>query len=99
MGNGGSRGGVGLLLSPQIYYDQNEIPIHHKCRNCGEICSPERCATGCVHAVFTRTGKNGVPPIVRPVVPTDRVRWDIPFAYVPIDFTSERILTLSLIHI
>lgn len=100
MGNNSSSAGLGLVFTPKITEEVNNIPIHHKCRNCGEICSREISPTSCAQAIFTRTGRNGIPIIVRSIVPNDRVRWEIPFPnYQPIDFTSERILQSNKIYV
>ena len=73
--------------------DFNRIPIHHKCRNCGQNCDASRSSNGCVHAKFTRTGTKDQPAVMRTVVPDDQVRWTNSFDYRPIEFTSEKIRT------
>ncbi len=85
---------LGIHLGTRINdYDINHIPIHHKCRNCGQGCDPSKSVNTCVNAKFTRTGTKEQPAIIRPVVPNDRVRWSSSFDYHPIEFTSEKIRT------
>lgn len=73
--------------------DLNGIPLHHKCRNCGRICDPEKCSTGCAHAIFTRTGTRDQAAVLRTAVPDDKVRWTSSFAYQPVEFTADKIRT------
>lgn len=73
---------MGGLLS------KNNIPIHHKCRNCGLICNPKRSPSRCVNAKYTRTEN-----IIRTIVPNELVRWNLAFKYEPIEFTSDKINT------
>jgi len=85
---------AGIRLGTRITEpDTNRIPIHHKCRNCGQGCDQSKPSDTCPCAKFTRTGTKEQPTIIRPVVPNDRVRWSSPFDYHPIEFTSEKIRT------
>ncbi|CAF4326478.1 unnamed protein product, partial [Rotaria sp. Silwood2] len=70
-----------------------EIPIHHKCRNCGQHCDQSKSSDACIYAKFTRTGTKEQPTIIRTVVPNDKVLWSTSFDYHPIEFTSEKIRT------
>ena len=71
----------------------NPIPIHHKCRNCGQRCDQSNPSNSCIYAKYTRTGTKDQPLIIRPVVPNDKVLWSSSFDYHPIEFTSEKVLT------
>jgi hypothetical protein len=71
-------------------YDNNRIPIHHKCRNCGEKCDS---SAGCVNANYTRTGTAEQPLVVRCVVPREKARWSSSFNYHPVEFTSQKVKT------
>ncbi len=73
--------------------ESNSIPIHHKCRNCGQGCDPSKSTTTCVNAKYTRTGTKDQPLINRTVVPNNKVRWSSSFEYHPIEFTSEKVRT------
>ncbi len=73
--------------------DNNRIPPHHKCRNCGKGCDSSKSPNTCVNAKFTRTGTKEQVAIIRTVVPDAKVRWSSPFDYRPIEFTSEKIRT------
>lgn len=85
---------AGIRLGTRMNEPESmEIPIHHKCRNCGERCDPSSNTNACAHAKFTRTGTKDQPAIIRPIIPSDKVRWPIPFDYNPIEFTSEKIST------
>ncbi|CAF1552223.1 unnamed protein product, partial [Didymodactylos carnosus] len=72
-------------------HENNRIPIHHKCRNCGGACEPQ--TNICPNAKFTRTGTKEQPAIIRPVIPDNKVRWSSQFNYRPIEFTAEKIRT------
>lgn len=74
-------------------YDTNRIPIHVKCRNCGQRCDTSKPSAGCIHAKYTRTGTAEQPAIIRAVVPNDRVRWSSSLEYHPVEFTSEKVRT------
>ncbi|CAF1230796.1 unnamed protein product [Rotaria sordida] len=83
-----------IRLSTQISEPEStEIPIHHKCRNCGQQCDQSELSDTCIYAKFTRTGTKEQPLIIRPIVPNDKVRWSSSFDYHPIEFTSEKIRT------
>lgn len=83
---------AGIRLGTRISEPlSNEIPIHHKCRNCGQSCDPSKSTNACAHAKFTRTGTKDQPAVIRPVVPDDKVRWSSSFDYQPVEFTSEKI--------
>jgi hypothetical protein len=83
---------MGIQLGTRISDSElNRIPIHHKCRNCGQGCDQTKPANTCVNAKFTRTGTKEQPAIMRAVVPNDKVRWTTPFDYNPNEFTSEKI--------
>lgn len=86
---------LGILFSPRIDERRNRsIEIHHKCRNCGQVCDPSSSTTGCAFEKFTRTGTKDQPTVIRPAVPNDRVRWSMSFHnYEPIEFTSAKIQT------
>ena len=84
----------GIHLGTRINeYDTNRVPIHHKCRNCGESCDPSKSSPGCANAKYTRTGTAEQPAIIRAVVPDNRVRWSSSFEYRPVEFTSEKVRT------
>ncbi|CAF1586152.1 unnamed protein product [Rotaria sp. Silwood1] len=84
----------GIRLGTRINdYEINQIPIHHKCRNCGQGCDPIKSPNQCINGKFTRTGTKDQPLIMRPIVPNDKVRWSSSFDYQPIEFTSEKIRT------
>lgn len=84
----------GIYLGTRMNeYDINRIPIHHKCRNCGRICNPEKSPNACINAKFTRTGTKDQVAIMRPPIPDDRVRWTSSFNYHPGEFTAEKIRT------
>jgi len=70
-----------------------QIPLHHKCRNCGEPCDPRGSSDRCLYEKFTRTGTKDQQAIIRSTVPDSKVRWTVPFNYQPIEFTSEKIRT------
>jgi hypothetical protein len=72
-------------------YDRGGIPIHHKCRNCGQSCDKSKSGDTCVNAKYTRTGTKDQAAIMRPVVPDGKVRWSSSFNYRPVDFTSVKI--------
>ena len=85
---------AGIRLGTRINQPETDrIPIHHKCRNCGEGCDPTKSSNTCSFAKFTRTGTKEQPAVIRPVVPTEKVPWSTPFNYQPIEFTSEKIRT------
>ncbi|CAF3469787.1 unnamed protein product, partial [Rotaria sp. Silwood2] len=71
-------------------FDSPEIPIHYKCRNCGQHCDQSKSSDACIYAKFTRTGTKEQPTIIRAVVPNDKVLWSTSFDYHPIEFTSEK---------
>jgi hypothetical protein len=73
--------------------DTSCIPIHHKCRNCGQACDQLKSSNACVNAKFTRTGTKEQPAIIRFVVPNNKVRWSTSFDYQPMEFTSEKVRT------
>ncbi|CAF2972246.1 unnamed protein product [Rotaria sp. Silwood2] len=84
----------GIRLGTRISdYEINRIPIHHKCRNCGQGCDPTKSTNICVNAKFTRTGTKDQPIVLRPVIPNDKVRWSSSYDYRPIEFTSEKVRT------
>jgi len=75
------------------HYDTNRIPIHYKCRNCGQGCDSSKPSNTCPNAKYTRTGTKEQPAVMRQVVPDDKVRWSSSFDYHPVDFTSEKVRT------
>jgi len=85
---------AGIRLGTRITEpDLIRIPIHHKCRNCGQGCDQSKLSDICSNAKFTRTGTKEQPTIIRPVVPNNKVRWSSSFDYHPIEFTSEKVRT------
>jgi len=84
----------GIRLSTRIRENEmNHISIHHKCRNCGEICNPSISTTACANAKYTRTGTKEQPVVLRPIVPNNKAAWSTSFDYRPIEFTSEKVRT------
>lgn len=91
---------MGIILSvfksnsrSRIHHEElNNIPIHHKCRNCGRPCQPSVNSTGCINQIFTRTGTSDQPAIIRPAIPDDKVHWWSSFRYEPIEFTAKKVL-------
>jgi hypothetical protein len=85
---------LGINLGPRMNdRESTNIPIHHKCRNCGRACGSSKSTNTCVNAKFTRTGTKDQPLIIRPIVPDGKVRWSTSFNYQPIEFTSEKVRT------
>jgi hypothetical protein len=83
---------LGICLGTRIgQYDTNRIPIHHKCRNCGQGCDQSKPSNICANAKYTRTGTKDQVLVTRPIVPNDKVRWSSSFDYQPIEFTSDKI--------
>ena len=72
-------------------YENNLIPIHYKCRNCGIPCDKSKSETTCVNAKYTRTGTKEQPLVNRAVVPDNKVRWSTSYDYHPVEFTSEKV--------
>jgi ADP-ribose pyrophosphatase len=84
----------GILFGTRISHEYvPEIPIHHKCRNCGKACDTSKSSTECIHQKFTRTGTKDQPAVLRAVVPDKKVRWSTNFDYNPVEFTSEKVKT------
>jgi len=92
---------MGQLLSPFGIHlgtrinrdDNNDIPLHQKCRNCGHACVEGSTTRDCPFAQYTRTGTNDQPAVIRALVPDDKVRWSTNFDYRPIEFTSKKVLS------
>ncbi|CAF3699984.1 unnamed protein product [Rotaria socialis] len=85
---------AGIRLGTRIAEPEStEIPIHHKCRNCGTGCDKSTYSDTCINAKYTRTGTRDQPAIIRTIVPNDKVRWSTSFDYEPVEFTSEKVRT------
>lgn len=91
---------LGVIFSPRIGVNENSgVVKHHKCRNCGKVCNTSISTTGCANAIFTRTGANGVPAVIRQSVPDNKVAWSEEFDYKPVEFTSSKILNSNKAYV